>query len=138
MAKFEADAVWDGIKGYVTNTRLTPEEVIDSYGNLWFIERAFRFNKFDLAVRPIYHRLRNRIEGQICICFTAYTILLELERILKAAKSDITIQRAQEITKNMYSICYIHDRSKLVVERILGMNEEQRKLYDLVDMSTRS
>ena len=38
--KFEADAAWDGIKGYVTNTRLTPEEVIDSHGNLWFIERA--------------------------------------------------------------------------------------------------
>lgn len=138
MAKFEADAAWDGIKGYVTNTRLTPEEVIDSYGNLWFIERAFRFNKFDLAVRPIYHRLRNRIEGHICICFTAYTILLELERILKAAKSDITIHRAQELTKNMYAISYIHARSKQAVERILGMDEEQRKLYDLVDMSTRS
>ena len=128
MAKFEADAAWDGIKGYVTNTKLTPEEVIDSYGNLWFIERAFRFNKFDLAVRPIYHRLRNRIEGHICICFTAYSILLELERILKAAKSDITIHRAR----------YIHDRSKQVVERILGMDEEQRKLYNLVDMATRN
>lgn len=82
MSKFEADAAWDSIKGYVTNTRLTPEEVIDSYGNLWFIERAFRFNKFDLAVRPIYHRLRNRIEGHICICFTAYTILLEWEGVI--------------------------------------------------------
>ena len=41
LSKFEADAAWDGIKGYVTNTKLTPEEVIDSYGNLWFIERAF-------------------------------------------------------------------------------------------------
>ena len=138
MAKFEADAAWDGIKGYVTNTKLTPEEVIDSYSNLWFIERAFRFNKFDLAVRPIYHRLRNRIEGHICICFKAYSILLELERILKAAKSDITIHRAQELTKNMYAICYIHDRSKQVVERILGMDEEQRKLYNLVDMATRN
>ena len=104
MNKFEADAAWDGIKGYLTNTKLSPQEVIDSYGNLWFIERAFRLNKFDLAVRPIYHRLRNRIEGHICICFTAYTILLELERILKSANSDITIHRAQELTKNMYSI----------------------------------
>ena len=117
MNKFEADAAWDGIKGYLTNTKLSPQEVIDSYGNLWFIERAFRLNKFDLAVRPIYHRLRNRIEGHICICFTAYTILLELERILKSANSDITIHRAQELTKNMYSISYTHTRSKLVVEK---------------------
>lgn len=138
MDRFEADAAWDGLKGYVTNTKLSPKEVIDSYGNLWFIERAFRFNKFDLAVRPIYHRLRNRIEGHICICFTAYTILLELERILKAANSDITIHRAQELTKNMYAISYIHAYSKQVVEKILGMDDEQKKLYELVKKATQS
>ena len=106
MEKYEADAAWDGIKGYVTNIRLEKDEIIANYSNLWFIERAFRMNKFDLAVRPIYHRLRNKIEGHICICFTAYTILLELERILKAAKSEITIYRAQELVKNMYAITY--------------------------------
>ena len=67
MEKYEADAAWDGIKGYVTNTTLEKDEVIANYSNLWFIERAFRMNKFDLAVRTIFHRLRNRIEGHICI-----------------------------------------------------------------------
>lgn len=52
MEKYEADAAWDGIKGYVTNTALEKDEVIANYSNLWFIERAFRMNKFDLAVRP--------------------------------------------------------------------------------------
>ena len=33
--KFRADQKWDGLKGYVTNTRLTKNEVIDSYNNLW-------------------------------------------------------------------------------------------------------
>ena len=87
-------------------TPSTKDDVIGNYGNLWFIERVFRMNKFDLAVRPIYHRLRNRIEGHVCICFTAYTIMLELERILKAAKSEITIYRARELTKNMYALTY--------------------------------
>ena len=132
MEKYEADAAWDGIKGYVTNTTLTAEEVIANYSNLWFIERAFRINKFDLAVRPIFHRLRNRIEGHICICFTAYTIMLELERILKAAKSDITIYRAQEIVKNMYAITYTLPKSKQTKRVFLGMNEEQEELCRLV------
>ena len=132
MAKYEADAAWDGIKGYVTNTSLSKEEVIGNYGNLWFIERAFRMNKFDLAVRPIYHRLRNRIEGHICICFTAYTVMLELERILKAAKSEITIYRAQELTKNMYAITYILPRSKQTKKVYLGMDEWQSELCRLV------
>ena len=132
MAKYEADAAWDGIKGYVTNTSLSKEDVIGNYGNLWFIERAFRMNKFDLAVRPIYHRLRNRIEGHICICFTAYTIMLELERILKAAKSGITIYRAQELTKNMYAITYTLPRSKQTKKVYLGMDEWQAELCGLV------
>ena len=136
LAKYEADAAWDGIKGYVTNTNLEAGEVIDRYGDLWYIERAFRFNKFDLAVRPIYHRLRNRIEGHICICFTAYTILLELERILKAAKSDITVHRAQELTKTMYAISYISPKSSLSQRVILGMSDEQRALCDLIKGDT--
>ena len=132
MEKYEADAAWDGIKGYVTNTTLEKGEVIANYSNLWFIERAFRMNKFDLAVRPIFHRLRNRIEGHICICFTAYTIMLELERILKAAKSEITIYRAQELVKNMYAITYTLPKSKQTKRVYLGMDEEQSELYRLV------
>ena len=132
MERYEADAAWDGIKGYVTNTTLEKGEVIASYSNLWFIERAFRMNKFDLAVRPIFHRLRNRIEGHICICFTAYTIMLELERMLKAAKSEITIYRAQELVKNMYAITYTLPKSKQTKRVYLGMDEEQSELYRLV------
>ena len=132
MERYEADAAWDGIKGYVTNTTLEKGEVIASYSNLWFIERAFRMNKFDLAVRPIYHRLRNRIERHICICFTAYTIMLELERMLKAAKSEITIYRAQELVKNMYAITYTLPKSKQTKRVYLGMDEEQSELYRLV------
>ena len=132
MERYEADAAWDGIKGYLTNTTLEKGEVIANYSNLWFIERAFRMNKFDLAVRPIYHRLRNRIEGHICICFTAYTIMLELERILKAAKSEITIYRAQELVKNMYVITYTLAKSKQTKRVYLGMDEEQSELCQLV------
>ena len=132
MERYEADAAWDGIKGYLTNTTLEKGEVIANYSNLWFIERAFRMNKFDLAVRPIYHRLRNRIEGHICICFTAYTIMLELERMLKAAKSEITIYRAQELVKNMYAITYTLPKSKQTKRVYLGMDEEQSELCRLV------
>ena len=132
MERYEADAAWDGIKGYLTNTTLEKGEVIANYSNLWFIERAFRMNKFDLAVRPIFHRLRNRIEGHICICFTAYTIMLELERILKAAKSGITIYRAQELVKNMYAITYTLPKSRQVKRVYLGMDEEQSELCRLV------
>jgi transposase len=130
--KFAADAAWDGIKAYVTNTKLSAKKVIENYGNLWYIERAFRMNKTDLRIRPIYHHLRNRIEGHICICFTAYTVLLEMERMLKQAKSAITLKRAQELTKTMYQLTYRLPKSRLTKTKILGMNCEQQHLYDMV------
>ena len=76
--KIEADKKWDGLKGYLTNTRLSPKIVVDNYNNLWQIEKAFRISKTDLKVRPIYHRLKNRIEAHICIAFAAYIIYKEL------------------------------------------------------------
>jgi transposase len=132
LEKYTADFLWDGIKGYVTNTSLTPEMVIDNYKNLWLIERAFRMNKTDLRVRPIYHRLYNRIEAHICICFTAYSIMLELERLLIANKSTISLKRAQEITHNMYQMVYQLPNSKDTKIQILQMDQEQQELYNII------
>jgi hypothetical protein len=132
MEKFNADTAWDGIKGYQTNTNLPAKEVIGNYKNLWFIERAFRMNKTDLRVRPIYHRLYNRIEAHICICFTAYSVMLELERLLITNKSTISLKRAQEITYNMYQIVYQLPNSKETKTQMLKMDREQQELYKII------
>ena len=74
-------------------------------------------NKTDLAIRPIYHRLFNRIEAHVCICFTAYTILLELERTLKKTEDKknktpgITIYRAKFLAESLYEIEYVNPTS---------------------------
>lgn len=69
--KYNNDNKWDGLKGYVTNTKISDKQVLVNYKNLWHIEKAFRMSKTDLRIRPIYHRLRSRIEAHICISFTA-------------------------------------------------------------------
>ena len=112
--KIAEDARLDGLKGYVTNSKIKDKEIVENYRNLSFIERAFRMNKTDLAIRPIYHRLFNRIEAHVCICFTAYTILLELERTLaktadrKNKKPGITIYRAKFLAESLYEIEYVN------------------------------
>lgn len=138
LEKFHADAAWDGIKAYLTNTSLPAKKVVANYKNLWFIERAFRMNKTDLRVRPIFHRLYNRIEAHVCICFTAYTIMLELERLLKAKKSSLSLIRAQEITHNMYQIIYQLPQSKDTKTKILKMDREQQELYDIICSTKRN
>lgn len=132
--KFEADAKWDGLKGYLTNTDLSSAEVIDGYRNLWKIEKAFRISKKDLKVRPVYHRLQRRIEAHICITFVAYKVYKELQRQLKLKNAAISPEQAVEIAKTIYSIQVKMPGSQEVVEKTLLLNEEQRQLADMFGM----
>ena len=131
--KFNNDDVWDGLKAYVTNTKLTDKQVLDNYKNLWHIERAFRMSKTDLRIRPIYHRLQDRIEAHICISFTAYCIYKELERVLHKAKSNLSLKKAAEITHNIYQISYTLPESKQAKSLVLKMDKEQTELIHIIN-----
>jgi transposase len=135
--KYQQDQQWDGLKGYVTNTKFRSARVIDSYRNLWHIERAFRMSKTDLKIRPIYHRLRRRIEAHICISFVAYTILKELERVLYREKSSISIKQAAELTHNMYQLTVTLPKSKHTKDILLRMDVQQVELKKIVDENFR-
>ena len=102
--KLKQDIKWDGLKGYLTNTVLSSTEVIANYNNLWKIEKAFRINKTDLQIRPIYHRLRKRIEAHICVSFMSYLVFKELERALADSGKDISINNAIKNINKMYEI----------------------------------
>jgi transposase len=102
--KFESDAAWDGLKGYITNAKLSKDEIIENYGHLWQIEKAFRISKTDLKIRPIYHRLQRRIETHVCISFVAYKIYKELERQLKEKQSSFSPEKAIETAKTIYQL----------------------------------
>lgn len=124
----------------MTNSKIKDKDIVENYRNLSFIERAFRMNKTYLAIRPIYHRLFNRIEAHICICLTAYTILLELEQKLaktadkKNKKPGITIYREKFLAVSLYKIEYMNPYNGLnmsVMPRI-DYDEEVVKLLDII------
>ncbi len=130
--KYQKDSQWDGLKGYVTNSKLTGEQIIENYGNLWQVEKAFRMSKTDLRIRPIYHRLQRRIEAHICISFAAYSIYKELERILYKEKSKLSIEKAKEMTQNMYEITHTLPESKHTKSKLLKMDDLQAELFQIV------
>jgi Transposase len=131
--KFNNDKLWDGLKGYRTNTQLSDKQVIENYKNLWYIEKAFRMSKTDLRIRPIYHRLRHRIEAHICISFTAYCIYKELERVLYLEKSNLSLKKSADLTHNMYQITYTLPESKHTKSQLLRMDDEQAELYHIIN-----
>lgn len=129
--KYEADKAWDGLKGYMTNTNLSRNEVIGNYSQLWQVEKAFRISKTDLRIRPIYHRLKERIQAHICICFTAYAIYKELERLLKVNKIDLSAEKAIEQIREIRQLQYTLPKSKLVKTKILQPTEVQERLMNM-------
>jgi transposase len=130
--KCEEDKKWDGLKGYITNSKLAPKNIIDNYKNLWHIEKAFRMSKTDLKIRPIYHRNKHRIEAHICISFTAYAIYKELERLLYKEKTDLSVKKAAELTKTMYQLKVVLPESKKQKKILLNMDEQQTELMKII------
>lgn len=90
-----AEAALDGI--YVIRTcvpkkQMPAAEAVRSYKALAQVERAFRSLKtVDLKVRPIHHRLEDRVRAHIFLCMLAYYVewhLIEAWRPLLFADED--------------------------------------------------
>jgi Transposase DDE domain len=84
QAQIDAEATLDGI--YVLRTsvpahRLDPPDVVDAYKNLAHLERDFRTIKTDdLDLRPIHHRLEDRVRAHVLICMLAAYLVWHLRR----------------------------------------------------------
>jgi len=81
-----AEAALDGF--YVLRTSLggdvTAQAVVRAYKQLAAVERAFRAMKAPdlIALRPIHHRLEDRVRGHAFLCMLAYAVRLEMEERL--------------------------------------------------------
>ena len=86
QASIDAEAATDGI--YVIRTPV-PEETLDAagavaaYKDLANLERDFRHLKAeDLDLRPIWHRLEDRVKAHVLICMLACYLTWHLRRAL--------------------------------------------------------
>lgn len=129
--KLKADSRWDGLKGYVSNAKLSKEEIIENYQHLWQIEKAFRIVKTDLKIRPVYHRLGRRIEAHICISFAAYKLYKELERQLYEMKSTLSPMKAIEIAENIFQVTIQLPQSSKILTKTLLLTDEQKLLNSI-------
>lgn len=73
-----AEAALDGfyvIRTSVPSDRWVPQQAVSAYKSLSLAERAFRTLKgIDLKVRPIHHRLTNRVRAHLFLCLLAYYV----------------------------------------------------------------
>ena len=68
------------------------------------VERAFRISKGSLDMRPIFHFTEKRIEAHVCICFIAYKVYKELERIIRRKGIGMSVGKALDAAKTITTI----------------------------------
>ncbi|MCL4485140.1 MAG: IS1634 family transposase [Nitrospirae bacterium] len=84
--KIREEAALDGL--YVIRTSLaksamSSEKSVEAYKSLANVERAFRSLKtVDLEIRPIYHRLSDRVRGHVFLCMLAYYVEWQMKQKL--------------------------------------------------------
>ncbi len=68
---------------YVLRTNIadwSPEDLWRTYIQLTQAEAAFRIQKSDLSLRPIWHQKEDRVKAHILVCFLAYVLWKTLEQ----------------------------------------------------------
>ncbi len=133
--KIEEDSKWDGLKGYVTNTNLAAGDVVNEYKGLWVVERAFRIGKGTLDMRPMFHFTERRIEAHVCICFVAYKMYKELERIITLAGIKLSVDKVLDIAKTITTIRVNMPQNHEIYTKTLFLTDEQNAIKSLFDLS---
>lgn len=123
--KLETDAKWDGLKGYLTNTDIPASQVYAAYHNLWHVEQAFRISKSKIEIRPMFHFTRRRIEAHICICFVALKVYKELERLLKLAGINMSVDKVLALAQSIVTIQITLPQNKQTISRTMLMKRHQ-------------
>lgn len=131
--KIAEDEMWDGLKGYVTNTSLPSSEVVSQYRGLWVVERAFRISKGTLETRPIFHFTERRIEAHVCLCFIAYKVYKELERVINELKLGMSVDTVLKIAKTITTIRLHLPLNDKIITKTMMLTPQQLAIKPLFD-----
>lgn len=139
LDKIADDKQWDGMHGIISNIDGKPvQELLAQYHSLWHIEEAFRINKHNLKMRPIYHWTEKRIESHVALCYMTFAVLKRIQYQVELTQIRYSPQDVMEVMLNIQSSIHVHkktgDRYRIpgavsnnarCVYRAFGLNRSQ-------------
>ena len=136
-----AECLLDGIyviRTSVQETTLTAEATVLTYKSLSVVERAFRsFKLVDLQVRPIYHRLAERVRAHILLCMLAYYVQWHMRAALAPIlfddeeQANATVARTSVVAPAQRSAKARHKAAHKLTSDGLPIHSFQSLLADL-------
>jgi transposase len=124
-------SAWLQQGAYLLRTNLTKEDPVKlwrQYIQLTEVESVFRTLKSELNLRPIWHRIQQRVEAHILIAFLGYCLWICLKRKLKAAATSLTPMQVLHSLKQILLVEVWFDLRKggrICLPRITQPEKEQ-------------
>ena len=82
-------------------------------------------------MRPIFHFTERRIEAHVCICFIAYKIYKELERLIALNKIEMSVDHVLDTAKTITTIKIMMQENNSFFTKTLFLNEKQLAIKPL-------
>ncbi len=99
--KVELDELYDGVFVITSNTKLSANQIVKSYRDLWHVEQGFRWLKSELEMGPIYHWKDKRIQAHIMICFLSLILKVFLNQKLKKYQKESSYPESMASLKRL-------------------------------------
>jgi transposase len=137
--KFRKAEMRDG--HYLLRSNLTAEDpgvLWERYVQLTQIEAAFKAMKSELGLRPIYHRLGDRVEAHILVAFLAYCLLVTLKNRLRELAPGLTPRAVLEMLAPMQMLDVTFpttDGRRLTMPRFTQPTPEQKLLLHQLQLT---
>jgi hypothetical protein len=123
-AKIAEDEKFDGFLAIATNNNELPiAEILDQYKQLYKIEHTFRTFKSHLDTRPMFHWTDKRIDGHICMCYIAYTLLNNTLLKLNKSGTEFTETNLRKTLDKMQLSLIEQDGKQLLLRSAQGDKE---------------
>jgi len=125
-AKIASEALLDGKFLVSTSSmKMNAADVVSGYKQLWAIERVFKDLKHTLDIRPVYHRLDDRIRSHVLICWLAMVLVRYAENAtdqswhqIENALADITAGLIESDSVRLWYCSDISDEAKDIFKRL--------------------
>lgn len=128
--KINKDQMWDGMHGIITNIQdKHAKELLAKYHSLWHIEEAFRINKHDLKMRPIYHWTQKRIESHVALCYMSFALLKYIQYKVEVTQIKFSVQDVLEVLMKVQASIHIHKKTGDKYRLPSSMSSNARCIY---------
>jgi len=117
-----------------TDLTLSMVDIIEINDSRDVAEKAFQTLKNPLRIRPIRHWVPDMVRAHIYICLLGYLLRQMLKFLLKNGNLDISLRESMILLRRI-KLVQIGNTDNNPCFRITHMSDEQKKLFDLLDLN---